>query len=192
MATHSEVTKSIQDILNKCADILNKKGKHYAGTDADRLLNFKVANEIFSAGYRQVNNTPKRVLWGYLLKHLTSICYMCHMKSENAPSREDWDEKIVDSINYLLLLSAMVDEEIREEEFLGRGPREDSQEFAVRQDKYIPERYEPSLDKKHPWFTGRERSIEDQALAHAKKLHDVPLRTRRAHTRLVELMEDEA
>jgi hypothetical protein len=34
---------------------------------------------------------------------------------KHAPTREEWDEKLCDAINYLLLLSAMVDEELANE-----------------------------------------------------------------------------
>jgi hypothetical protein len=161
MATDKEVSNSIRAIWTKCFDVLDKKGKHYAGGDKDRLLNFKVGAEIFASGYRQLNMTPKRILWGYMLKHITSLCYMCHTK--DSPSRADWDEKIVDTINYLLLLSAIVDEEIACEKEAGEPVREDSKTSEAKQDKYK----------------------DDLETA------EYPLKARRAHRRLMEVMDDE-
>ena len=50
---------------------------------------------------------------GMLSKHLISISDMC--TDERQYSREQWDEKITDSINYFLILRALVEEESNEE-----------------------------------------------------------------------------
>jgi hypothetical protein len=52
------------------------------------------------------------------------------------PSRADWDEKIVDTINYLLILSAMVDEDIKEEQDNDQPERPDSLQGKIAQAKY--------------------------------------------------------
>jgi hypothetical protein len=100
---------------------MDEKGKHYAGGDEDRLKNFKLAGEVFAAA--SCKDKPKVVLWGYLLKHLTSIHYMCRMNKRI--SRADWDEKLVDAMNYLFLLNCMVDEELFEDQMECMGEAED-------------------------------------------------------------------
>jgi hypothetical protein len=114
MATSKQVTDSIRRILDMCGKTLIEKGNHYAGEDRDRLKNFKAGAALNG------NDNCKTVLWGYLVKHLVSIQYMCRM-TRNKPDRAQWDEKLGDAINYLLLLSAMVDEEIANE-VEGREP----------------------------------------------------------------------
>ena len=58
-------------------------------------------------------SSPKAALMGMLSKHLISISDMC--TDERQYSREQWDEKITDSINYFLILRALVEEESNEE-----------------------------------------------------------------------------
>jgi hypothetical protein len=126
--------------MDICSKVLHEKGQAYSGSDEDRLKNFKVADVISSAPNKRPAG-QKKVLWGYMLKHITSIYYMCGMGSRESgslkkPSRADWDEKLVDTINYLLLLTAMVDEEIREERENKCLPRIDSTDKIAEQRKY--------------------------------------------------------
>lgn len=91
----------VDEQLNYCTKLLKAKGTEYS-KDVDRLSTFK------KAGILQ-NETPKQALLGMLAKHLVSIADMC-----NAPQKEStarWVEKIGDSINYLILLRAIVEEE---------------------------------------------------------------------------------
>ena len=73
------------------------------------MHNFKVAAEI-------QNCTPITALAGMMAKHTVSV-YDLIKKQENGfvVPREMWDEKIGDSINYLILLSALVQERFDEE-----------------------------------------------------------------------------
>ena len=50
---------------------------------------------------------------GMLSKHLISVSDMC--TDERQYAKEQWDEKITDSINYFLILRAIVEEELSEE-----------------------------------------------------------------------------
>ena len=50
---------------------------------------------------------------GMLSKHLISVSDMC--MDEQQYSKEQWDEKITDSINYFMILCAIVEEELNEE-----------------------------------------------------------------------------
>ena len=95
----------------RCKSILVTKGNEYVpkatnSSDVDRLAHFKKAAVL-------MNSTPKAVLMGMLSKHLISISDMC--TDERQYSREQWDEKITDSINYFLILRALVEEESNEE-----------------------------------------------------------------------------
>lgn len=99
---NSTLEKIIDEQLGYCADILISKGKEYA-LDSDRLLAFKKAGAL-------QGNTPKQALLGMLSKHLVSITDMC-LHSETEYPIETWAEKITDSMNYLILLKALVIEE---------------------------------------------------------------------------------
>lgn len=70
--------------------------------ETDRLHHFKKAAAIMNA-------TPKAALLGMLTKHLVSVSDMCTDGRTYSLAR--WDEKITDSINYLLILRALVEEE---------------------------------------------------------------------------------
>ena len=97
----------LETTIKKCIDTLSVKSNEYA--TEDRLHNFKVAAEI-------QNCTPITALAGMMAKHTISV-YDLIKKQENGfvISREMWDEKIGDSINYLILLSALVQERFDEE-----------------------------------------------------------------------------
>jgi hypothetical protein len=96
-ATFNSITETM---IQKSSDVLLHKQKEYA--TEDRLHNFKVA-----AAFQQCS--VKQVLFGFLTKHLVSLSDMC--KSKKIYRADIWDEKIGDSINYLLLLRAVVAEE---------------------------------------------------------------------------------
>lgn len=88
--------------IKRCTDVLLVKAGEYA-TDGDRLHNFKVA-----ASLQDVD--PKTALAGMMAKHTVSVYDMC--MSDKEYSEALWNEKITDSINYLLLLRALVQESI--------------------------------------------------------------------------------
>ena len=95
-----------------CKSMLVAKGAEYApravkNTAVDRLAHFKKAAVV-------MNTTPKAALMGMLSKHLISVSDMC--MDERKYSKEQWDEKITDSINYFLILRAIVEEELNEED----------------------------------------------------------------------------
>ena len=72
------------------------------GSNTARLAHFKRAAAL-------IDGTPKEALLGMLTKHLVSISDMC--TDDRSYSLDRWTEKITDSINYLLLLKALVEEE---------------------------------------------------------------------------------
>jgi len=110
-------------IVDKCIKIikesLKSKGDEYAMDNADRLINFKRGAEI-------KGTTPEDALFGYWLKHLTSIFDIIdEITKENKKiglifvAKPDInmnliEEKIKDNINYLILLKALLIERYKE------------------------------------------------------------------------------
>ena len=94
-----------------CKSMLMTKGSEHApkalkNAAVDRLAHFKKAAVV-------MNSTPKAALMGMLSKHLISLSDMC--TDERQYAKEQWDEKITDSINYFLILRAIVEVELSEE-----------------------------------------------------------------------------
>lgn len=85
-------------------DTLSAKGKEYAGP-TDRLHNFKQAAHMSRV-------TQAEALGGMMVKHTVSIYDMIDRGDVTAFTREQWQEKIGDHINYLILLNAIVEEEL--------------------------------------------------------------------------------
>ena len=90
--------------LNKCKNILSIKSMEYANNE-DKLHNFKVAAEM--QGIK-----PREALAGMMAKHTVSVYDLC--REPYLASADIWDEKITDHINYLILLRAVVREEMME------------------------------------------------------------------------------
>lgn len=97
----------LSERLKKCIDTLSVKANEYA--TEDRLHNFKVAAQL-------QNCTPITALAGMMAKHTVSV-YDLVERQENGlvVTKEMWDEKIGDHINYLLLLDALITEKFDEE-----------------------------------------------------------------------------
>jgi len=103
-----DFNKIIDEQIGICSDMLVRKGGEYApDKTADRLGAFKKAAVI-------TNSTPKQALLGMLAKHLVSVSDMC---VNGKYSKALWSEKITDSINYLLILRAMIEEEQENEKY---------------------------------------------------------------------------
>lgn len=95
--------KIIHEQISRCENTLCRKADEYAADD-DRLHNFKVA-----AGIQ--NCLPTTALAGMMAKHTVSVYDMIQgLENGRSYPLEMWDEKIGDSINYLLLLTAAVRE----------------------------------------------------------------------------------
>ena len=94
-----EFEKIINLRLALCRDTLTRKAVEYA--TEDRLHNFKIAGQVQGL-------TPVQALAGMMAKHTVSVYDMCTSGDVYPP--EVWAEKIGDSINYLLLLDALVRE----------------------------------------------------------------------------------
>jgi hypothetical protein len=93
--------KVVEEQINKCREILIVKAREYA--TEDRLHNFKIAGVMEGIG-------PIKALAGMMAKHTVSIYDMCG--SGGAYGVDVWSEKITDHIHYLLLLGALVEDEM--------------------------------------------------------------------------------
>jgi len=98
-------TKDFNNIVNNRTKLINNvlasKAKEYA--IGDRLYNFKRAAEI-------QRTTPKKALLGMLAKHLVSVIDIIE---DSIPATEHLiEEKLGDAINYLILLEALLKEEL--------------------------------------------------------------------------------
>ena len=86
-----------------CQDILNMKSKEYS-RDEDKLHNFKLAGQM--SGW-----PPEVALAGMKLKHDVSIADIVRdIYNGILPDEALLSEKITDSINYLVLLEALITE----------------------------------------------------------------------------------
>ena len=105
--TQKHFEKVIEKLLDKTKQTLFNKSKEYADTETDVLKAFKHASAL-------VNQNLAKTLGGMLSKHIVSIYKM--MDDPTNYSDDVWDEKIGDSINYLILLKACIKEMRFEEE----------------------------------------------------------------------------
>lgn len=101
--TTEQFNSIFRDTIEKAFNLLNGKAAEYAES-GDRLHNFKRAAELQGC-------TPIGALGGMMVKHTVSIYDLIrrYERGANIPP-ELWDEKIIDSINYLILLRAAVKE----------------------------------------------------------------------------------
>lgn len=96
--------KIIHEQIERCENTLCKKADEYDANE-DRLHVFKVA-----AGIQKC--LPTTALAGMMAKHTVSVYDMIRgLEDGKSYPVELWDEKIGDSINYLLLLAAAVRED---------------------------------------------------------------------------------
>ena len=89
------------ETIELCRGLMLNKNEEYA-RNSDKLHNFKQ-----SGNFR--NQRPEVALAGMMMKHTTSIYdYIDDHVNKKIHSLEDWDEKIIDHINYLILLRAIL------------------------------------------------------------------------------------
>lgn len=96
----SQFNDIFESTVSRCRNVLCSKAKEYA--TEDRLHNFKQAGHIQEV-------TPVQALAGMMAKHTVSVYDM--VKSKDAYPEALWNEKITDSINYLILLRALIEDE---------------------------------------------------------------------------------
>lgn len=83
--------------------MLNAKRKEYANENVDVLHNFRKAAHL-------EGTTLREALAGVMVKHTVSLYDMMH--EDVCRPMEVWEEKITDHLNYLILLKAIVIEEL--------------------------------------------------------------------------------
>ena len=97
--------KLTRKLLNTCINTLIYKGKEYS-VDNDKLYNFKRAGAM-------LDQHPAQALRGMKAKHDISVLDIIEQVANGQlPTKELLEEKIKDSINYLILLYAIIIEEI--------------------------------------------------------------------------------
>lgn len=99
--TRDVFNQHLQHMQEVTVDTLMNKAKEYA-TDGDRLHNFKVAASVQGI-------SPTAALAGMMAKHTVSVYDM--IGTGQVYPLDLWEEKIKDSINYLFLLWALLNEE---------------------------------------------------------------------------------
>jgi hypothetical protein len=87
----------VSDLFQACLGILAVKKEFYA-SDYDRLSQFKELAGL-------TGRDPKEVLTGIMAKHTHSIYLLA---GRGDIQMEVWKEKIIDHINYLALLYALI------------------------------------------------------------------------------------
>jgi len=92
----------LDDFLIKVKKTLSNKSKEYS-YNKDKLHNFRIASNLNQ-------ESLKKSLWGMATKHLVSI--MDIVNDRIKPDKNILSEKCLDMVNYIILLYAIVFEEI--------------------------------------------------------------------------------
>jgi hypothetical protein len=104
--TREDFDVIVRNRTNKILKILESKGAEYSGSGEDRLHNFKVAARID-------DESPEKALWGMIKKHLVSVIDIINdLDMGILAPKERIDEKIGDTINYLILLEGLLCERL--------------------------------------------------------------------------------
>ena len=100
--------KLIEKQIERCKEVLCKKNSEYA-KDTDKLSNFRQPSSLMGM-------SPAEVAFCYDSKHIASIQKIVHEISQGkVPTRELWEEKITDYLNYGFLMDACVREAIQKD-----------------------------------------------------------------------------
>ena len=100
MLNNEVFTTIVDEQIERCRSLLVEKGKEYA-LGKDRLKAFKQAAALQGC-------TSEEAVLGMLAKHIVSLSDM--ITSHAVFGIDRWNEKITDSINYLLILRAVIEE----------------------------------------------------------------------------------
>ena len=101
--TTDELKVVFEEQVQRCRELLLKKGKEYTPNESDRFSSFKTAASL-------QHTSEDNALLGMLSTHIVSLYDMSFLGTEHY-NMEVWDEKITDSLNYLFILSAIIREE---------------------------------------------------------------------------------
>lgn len=107
--TSNDFNKLASETLQEAIAVLGKKGIEYAEDNPDRL-------EAFNRAAALQDVTPTAALFGMFAKHVVSLAMMASNPNPAEYPAGQWREKIVDSINYLLLMLGTVEEARHEDE----------------------------------------------------------------------------
>jgi hypothetical protein len=102
----AQFDKVVEHRLSESKRVLIEKAKEYAKDEDDKLHNFNRAAQI-------TGECREKALFGFFLKHLVSVMDIVdemNAKSTYIPNKALVEEKIGDSINYLLLLEASIED----------------------------------------------------------------------------------
>ncbi|MDA3807739.1 MAG: hypothetical protein PF440_07485 [Thiomicrorhabdus sp.] len=116
-----QFNKVVKNRLAACEAVLCKKAEEYA-SDTDRLHNFKRAAAM-------TETTPEKALEGMWVKHLVSVQDLINQPSKATP--ELLAEKMGDTINYVLLLEALLTERMDNEPVGVKEPEFDNNGFLA-------------------------------------------------------------
>lgn len=99
--TYDNFKAVFAETMQQCESVLFAKSAEYS-TAADKLHNFKVAAALAQC-------TPEKALAGMMIKHTVSVYDMINdLENGKEHDMERWSEKIIDNINYLILLKALL------------------------------------------------------------------------------------
>lgn len=99
----AEFEKHVEQQLENCRSVLINRARNYASRE-DRLANFKTAA-------RRLNVQPETAARWYREKHETAMSQALDTIQEEGATEfrlETWQEWITDSMNYLILLGALL------------------------------------------------------------------------------------
>lgn len=101
--TLEQFEKVFEARVDLCRKVLIGKAQEYA-RGGDKLSNFKKASGLLGC-------TPEGALLGMMTKHQVSVVDLIQDLDQGTHhSMAMWEEKIGDSLNYLLLLRALLEE----------------------------------------------------------------------------------
>jgi len=104
--TPKDFFEMFDEYVKRCKDLMGGKSIEYSRNN-DKLHNFKEAAKLERC-------TPEKALRGMLTKHVISIYdYIDDLENGNYHMLEEWDEKIIDNINYLVLLRGLLVDRFR-------------------------------------------------------------------------------
>src|SRR5512137_476039 len=122
---HSDFTALLKDFQARQTKMLSSKSAEYS-TEDDKLHNFKESCKL-------TRKTPEESLWGMAAKQITSVIDGVIRIKDSARSREFWLEKILDSVNYFVLLWALLHDRYQWE-----IPHEESSTEVPSDTKFVP------------------------------------------------------
>lgn len=102
-----EYNLQVEYLLDEALQVSRDKGEDYTVGSKDVLKNFKSVAE-------RTGLDPKQVLGIYMMKHQDAIAN--YIKSNGQSESEPIKYRIIDNINYLLLLWGLIQDEAPQEE----------------------------------------------------------------------------